>query len=77
MTPLSAPVRIVLTWAAIFPLVALSRFLLSPLIADWPDLLQTALVMAVVVPVAVLWAVPLLTRLFKRMWRPRAGRLPQ
>lgn len=58
--------RIALTWLAIFPLVVLTRFLLKPLVGGWPDLFQTALVMALVVPVAVVWAVPLFTHAYLR-----------
>lgn len=58
--------RIALTWLAIFPLVALAQFLLRPIVIGWPGLLQTALAMVLVVPVAVAWAVPFLTRAYLR-----------
>ncbi|MGM1016680.1 MAG: hypothetical protein ACQEW8_03975 [Actinomycetota bacterium] len=63
-----------ITWLAILPLVTLFRFLLAPLVGGWPDLLQTALVMTLVVPVAVLWAVPLLTRAYLRLRREPMAR---
>ncbi|MBY0688663.1 hypothetical protein [Microbacterium marinilacus] len=66
--------RIVITWLAIFPLVVVCRLLVTPLLPGWPDLAQTAIVMAVVVPVAVLWAVPLLTRGYVRLTRASVGK---
>jgi antibiotic biosynthesis monooxygenase (ABM) superfamily enzyme len=64
--PLPLPVRIALTWVAIFPLVLLAQYALRPLVQAWPLPLATALTMGVVVPVAVIWAVPLLSRWYAR-----------
>lgn len=66
------PIRMVITWLAIFPLVALAQALLRPLLAGWPDLLVTAIVMSVVVPIAVTWAVPFLGRCYGRIAARRA-----
>ncbi|WP_051218087.1 hypothetical protein [Nocardioides insulae] len=60
------PARIVVTWLAIFPLAALVQTLLHPLTADWPPLLATAATLTLVVPNALIWAVPLLTKLYLR-----------
>lgn len=55
-------IRMLLTWTAILPLVLLVRFALAPLVASWPDVLGFALTVTIVVPIAVGFAVPMLTR---------------
>ncbi len=67
MHPLPLPVRVVLAWVAIYPLVLLAQIVLRPVVGAWPGPAGTALVMALVVPVAVLWAVPALTRTYLRL----------
>lgn len=67
MKPLPLPVRLVVTWLAIFPLVALAQYLLTPMVADWPHMLATGLTMALVVPVAILVTMPLLSRWTARL----------
>ncbi len=73
MHPLPLPARLAVTWLAIFPLVLLAQALLRPLVHDWPPVLATALTMALVVPVALVWAVPLLSRWCARLLTPRAA----
>ena len=60
--PLPATLRILATWAAILPLALGARALLGPFVAAWPEPLALALAITLVVPVAVLWAVPFLLR---------------
>lgn len=64
MTPIPLPARLAVTWLAIFPLVAIAQAILQPLLAGWPPLLVTAVVMTAVVPIAVMWAVPALSRAY-------------
>ncbi|GAA2835363.1 hypothetical protein FB468_2316 [Leucobacter komagatae] len=77
MTPIPLPARLAVTWLAIFPLVAIAQAILQPLLAGWPPLLVTAAVMTVVVPIAVTWAVPALSRAYvslaSRRSRDRKG----
>lgn len=77
MRPLPLLPRIAVTWLAIFPLVVVARALLRPLVDGWPDVAATALLMAVVVPVAVLVAVPALTRAYTALRGSRAPRAAQ
>ncbi|WP_156322454.1 hypothetical protein [Leucobacter musarum] len=62
-------IRMLLTWTAILPLVLLVRFALAPLVASWPDVLGFALTVTIVVPIAVGFAVPMLTRGYHAMRR--------
>lgn len=62
MSPLPAHLRVLATWAAILPLALATRALIAPLVAGWPEPLALALTISIVVPVAVLWAVPLALR---------------
>ncbi|MCS3428864.1 hypothetical protein [Leucobacter aridicollis] len=64
MTQIPLLARLVITWLAIFPLVAAAQVVLQPLLAGVPQLLVTAVVMTAVVPVAVTWAVPALSRAY-------------
>lgn len=61
--------RAVITWAAIFPLVALSQWALAPLIGPWPPVLRALAVTLVVVPVAVYVVVPRLIATYLRLAR--------
>ena len=58
-------------------LLIVARALLRPLVDGWPDVAATALLMAVVVPVAVLVAVPALTRAYTALRGSRAPRSAQ
>ncbi len=62
MTPLSLPVRVLITWLGIFPLVLIAQWLLAPVTADWPLVFSTALTLGVVVPIAVGVVIPALFR---------------
>lgn len=63
--------RAVITWAAIFPLVVLSQWVLAPLIEPWPPVLRALAVTLVVVPVAVYAVVPRLIATYLRLTRRR------
>ncbi|UTX53257.1 hypothetical protein [Leucobacter aridicollis] len=73
MPPIPLAARLVITWLAIFPLVAIAQAILQPLLADWPQLLVTAAVMTVVVPAAVTVAVPALSRAYLALTGRRAS----
>ncbi|CAH0181299.1 hypothetical protein SRABI83_01433 [Arthrobacter sp. Bi83] len=76
-TPTRAPApptvheRAVITWVAIFPLVALSQWALTPLIGPLPPVLRALAVTLVVVPVAVYLVVPRLIATYLRLARRR------
>lgn len=59
--------RAVITWAAIFPLVALSQWVLTPLIGPWPPVLRALVITLVVVPAAVYVVVPRLVATYLRL----------
>ncbi|GMA37193.1 hypothetical protein GCM10025876_33970 [Demequina litorisediminis] len=61
-------------WAAIYPLILGAQALLSPLTRGWPGEATTALVLALVVPVAMLVTVPWLSRLAARAMRAGEAR---
>jgi antibiotic biosynthesis monooxygenase (ABM) superfamily enzyme len=63
--------RAVITWAAIFPLVAVSQWALTPLIGPWPPVLRALAVTLVVVPTAVYVVVPRLVATYLRLARRR------
>ncbi|PRI10032.1 hypothetical protein [Leucobacter massiliensis] len=67
-----APVRMIVTWIGIFPLVLLAQWLLRPLTAAWPLVLSTGLTLAVVVPLAVGVVIPTLFRVLGMLRRRRA-----
>lgn len=62
MPPLPLPLRVLATWGVILPLALLAQWLLSPLTAGWPPVLTLALTISIVVPVVVVWALPLALR---------------
>lgn len=74
MKPLALPLRIAVMWAAIYPLILGAQTLLAPLTRGWPGAATTALVLALVVPVAMLVTVPWLSRLASRTMRTREAR---
>jgi len=57
-TPPSIHVRAVVTWLAIFPLVALGMTAIAPISADWHPVLRSLVLTLVVVPLAVYVVVP-------------------
>lgn len=63
MPSLALPWRMLVTWLAIYPLVVIAQALVRPVTGGWPPALVTAVVMALVIPVAMLGAVPVLMRL--------------
>ncbi|MGK9146461.1 hypothetical protein KXS11_02380 [Plantibacter flavus] len=54
----STHLRAVITWLAIFPLVALGMTLLAPVSSDWHPVLRAFVLTLVVVPLAVYVVVP-------------------
>lgn len=70
-TPPSVHVRAVITWIAIFPLVALAFFAIAPFAADWNPILRAFVLSIVVVPVAVYLVVPQLMRAYGALRRGR------
>lgn len=67
--PPSIHVRAVLTWLAIFPLVALTSMLAEPLVGTWHPIARACVVTLVVVPLAVYLVVPNLVKLYGRIRR--------
>jgi antibiotic biosynthesis monooxygenase (ABM) superfamily enzyme len=60
--PPSAHVRAIITWLAIFPLVAIGMTAIAPISADWHPVLRALVLTLVVVPLAVYLVVPQLFR---------------
>ncbi|MDR6906528.1 antibiotic biosynthesis monooxygenase (ABM) superfamily enzyme [Agromyces sp. 3263] len=60
--PPSVHVRAVITWLAIFPLVALGMTVIGPISDGWPPVLRAFALTVVVVPLAVYLVVPQLLR---------------
>ena len=73
--PPSVHVRAVITWIAIFPLVALGMLLLAPIAESWHPVLRAFVLTLVVVPLAVYLVVPQLMRGYGALRRrtPRSG----
>jgi len=71
-TPVSSHVRAVITWLAIFPLVAIGMTAIAPLSGDWHPVLRALVLTLVVVPVAVYWVVPQLMRGYGALQRRRS-----
>lgn len=67
MNPPSIHIRAALTWAAIFPLVAIGMTVMAPLTADWHPVLRALVLTLVVVPLAVYLVVPRLIGLYARL----------
>jgi antibiotic biosynthesis monooxygenase (ABM) superfamily enzyme len=57
----------VLTWLAIFPLVALALFAIGPISVDWNPVLRAFVLTIVVVPLAVYLVVPWLMRAYGKL----------
>lgn len=62
--PPSTHVRAVITWLAIFPLVAIGMTAMGPFTTDWHPVLRALALTVVVVPLAVYLVVPQLMRLY-------------
>ena len=67
----SVHVRAVITWVAIFPLVALGMTVMGPFTLEWHPVLRALLLTLVVVPLAVYLVVPRLLRLYLTRRAPR------
>ena len=72
--PPSVHVRAVITWLAIFPLVAIGMMLIAPFAESWHPVLRAFALTLVVVPLAVYVVVPQLMRAYGALRRRRAGR---
>lgn len=64
-------VRAVLTWCAIFPLVAVGMSVMGLFAQDWHPILRAFVLTLVVVPLAVYVFVPRLLLLYTRLSRRR------
>jgi len=60
-------VRAIITWLAIFPLVALGMTAISPLTIGWHPVLRSLVLTLIVVPLAVYAVVPRLLALHHRL----------
>jgi antibiotic biosynthesis monooxygenase (ABM) superfamily enzyme len=72
--PPSVHVRAVITWLAIFPLVALGMLVIAPFSESWHPVLRAFVLTLVVVPLAVYLVVPQLMRVYGRTRTARAAR---
>ena len=70
-TPPSTHARAIITWLAIFPLVAIGMTAIAPISSDWHPVLRALVLTVIVVPVAVYWVVPQLMRGYGAMMRRR------
>jgi len=73
--PPSVHVRAVLTWIAIFPLVALGMLAIAPFAESWHPVLRAFVLTLVVVPLAVYLVVPRLLSGYVALRRRRAARV--
>jgi antibiotic biosynthesis monooxygenase (ABM) superfamily enzyme len=64
--PPSVHVRAIVTWLAIFPLVAIGLTVLSAFTGDWHPVLRALVLTVIVVPLAVYVVVPRLLGLYAR-----------
>ena len=73
-SPRTAPsihVLAVLTWLAIFPLVAIGITAMAPFTVSWDPLLRVFVLTTVVVPLSVYLVVPWFVRIYDRYLTPR------
>jgi antibiotic biosynthesis monooxygenase (ABM) superfamily enzyme len=70
----SIHVRAVITWIAIFPLVAIGMLAAAPLMEGWPPVLRALVLTLVVVPVAVYLVLPRLFAGYGFLLRRRNAR---
>jgi len=75
--PPSVHVRVVITWLAIFPLVAIGMTLLGPVTESWHPVLRAFVLTVVVVPLAVYLVVPRMIGAYGALRRRRAARRGQ
>lgn len=69
MKPPSTHVRAIVTWLAIFPLVAIGMTAIAPISDDWHPIARAFALTLVVVPVAVYLVVPQLFRAYFALQR--------
>ncbi len=69
--PPSVHLRAVITWIAIFPLVAIGMLALAPVSESWHPVLRAFVLTLIVVPLAVYLVVPQLMRGYGALRRPR------
>ena len=67
----SIHVQAAITFLAIFPLVAIGITVMAPFTVGWDPVLRAFVLTLVVVPLAVYFVVPWLTRLYNRYLAPR------
>lgn len=70
--PMSQPpihIRAVITWMAIFPLVTIGSLVIAPFANDWNPVLRAFVLSTFVVPLAVYFVVPQLTRAYAKLRR--------
>lgn len=72
--PPSVHVRAVITWLAIFPLVAIGMTAMGPFTEGWHPVLRAFVLTLIVVPVAVYLVVPRLVGAYQRTRTRRAVR---
>ena len=72
--PPSTHVRILITWLAIFPLVAIGLYALGPISMSWSPLLRALVLTVLVVPVAGYLVMPGLLALYGALRRRRRTR---
>ncbi|MET9489457.1 hypothetical protein [Nocardia sp. NPDC006630] len=70
----SVHVRAMITWLAIFPMVAVGMTLMAPFSTTWPPVLRALVLTAVVVPSAVYLVVPRLLAAHHRIIHRTTGR---
>jgi len=70
----SVHIRAIVTWLAIFPMVAVGMVLLNALAPTWPPVVKALALTAIVVPTAVYFTVPRLLLVHSRITAPRRGR---
>lgn len=75
--PPSVHVRAVITWIAIFPLVAVGMLIMAPFTESWHPVLRALTLTLVVVPLAVYLVVPRLMGAHAALRRRRAARTPR
>jgi antibiotic biosynthesis monooxygenase (ABM) superfamily enzyme len=63
--PPSVHVRALITWIAIFPLVAVGLTVMAPLAEGWHPILRALVLTVIIVPLAVYLVVPQLLRLYQ------------
>jgi antibiotic biosynthesis monooxygenase (ABM) superfamily enzyme len=76
LQPPSVHVRAVVTWLAVFPLVAVGLMVLAPLSEGWHPVLRALVLTAVVAPIAVYLLVPRLLAGHGALLRHRDTRKP-